>query len=375
MILKPDCKHFPGDRPCIFNKRDGLMCDNCPNYSPVKFKILIIKLDAVGDVLRTTVILPAIKRKYPDSHVTWLTKKPAADIFKNLPAVDRVLLFEDVNTTAVLSVEKFDLCLHPDASPASAPLFMLANAAEKKGFGLNDKGKVMPINKEAVEWFEMGAFDQLKKKNIKTYQQIIHEILVLDYKKDEIQINLSNDEIDFKNEFSQKHNLGKYDFVLGLNTGAGSRWQFKQWRLDGYVELIGKIKKNYNAAVLLYGGPQEVERNLMLSSRFPDIIDTGTNNTLRKFFALVDLSDIMITGDTMALHAAAALKKQVLCLFGPTSFTEIEDYGRITKIYPEMDCLVCYKMRCDFKPNCMELITVDMVYNAFQNSLLKIGKK
>ncbi|MFH1195165.1 MAG: glycosyltransferase family 9 protein [bacterium] len=374
MILKSDCRHFPGDKPCIFNKRDGLMCDDCPNFSELNFKILIIKLDATGDVLRTTAILPALKRKYPDSHITWLTKKSSSDIFKNNDAVDRVLAVEDAVTNAILSVERFDLCIHPDASPTSAALFSLANAKTKKGFGLSERGKVIPFNNEAIEWFEMGAFDQLKKKNTKTYQQIIHEIIGLDYNRDEIQIFLSQDELNTKETFSQKHDLQKYDFVLGLNTGAGSRWQFKQWRLDGYIELIEKVKREFNAAVLLYGGPEEVERNLMLTSRFPDLIDTGTDNTLRQFFAKVDLCDIMITGDTLALHTAAALKKQIICLFGPTSSNEIEDYGRITKIFPEMDCLVCYKMRCDFSPNCMDLITVDMVFEALQNSLKQNGK-
>ena len=350
------------------------MCDDCPNYNPVSFKILIIKLDAMGDVLRTTAILPALKRKYPDSHVTWITKKAAADIFKNLNSVDRVLFIEDPLLNTVLSVERFDFCIHPDASPASAALFTLANAKVKRGFGLNEKGKVIPFNNEAVDWFEMGAFDQLKKRNTKTYQQIIHEIVGLDYYKDEIQINLSKEEFEQKNKLYEKYGLSKYDFVLGLNTGAGSRWQFKQWRLDGYIELIEKIKQNYNAAILLYGGSEEVERNLMLTTRFPDLIDTGTNNSLRQFFTRLDLADIIITGDTLALHTSAALKKHIICLFGPTSHTEIEDYGRITKIYPDMECLVCYKMRCDFSPNCMELISAEMVFAALKNSLKEIGK-
>ena len=51
MILKPDCSHFPGDRPCSFHKSTGVKCDSCPHYSPVRHKILVIKFDALGDVL------------------------------------------------------------------------------------------------------------------------------------------------------------------------------------------------------------------------------------------------------------------------------------------------------------------------------------
>jgi len=63
------------------------------------------------------------------------------------------------------------------------------------------------------------------------------------------------------------------------------------------------------------------------------------------------------------LHAATALKKNIICVFGPTSHNEIEDYGRIKKVIPEMDCLTCYKPVCDFVPNCMDLISSDDIYS------------
>ena len=52
MILKTDCRHFKGDRPCDPHKESGVKCNDCNYYQPISFKILIIKLDAVGDVLR-----------------------------------------------------------------------------------------------------------------------------------------------------------------------------------------------------------------------------------------------------------------------------------------------------------------------------------
>jgi len=62
-VLKIDCAYFKGDRPCKFYKEDGVKCDECNHYKPIKNKILIIKLDAIGDVLRTTSILTPFKEK------------------------------------------------------------------------------------------------------------------------------------------------------------------------------------------------------------------------------------------------------------------------------------------------------------------------
>jgi hypothetical protein len=94
MILKLDCKYFPGDRPCSYNKREGVKCDVCPYYETEQIRILIIKLEAVGDVLRTTCILHGLKEKYPKSEITWITRKGAAPLFENNKLVDRVLSYE-----------------------------------------------------------------------------------------------------------------------------------------------------------------------------------------------------------------------------------------------------------------------------------------
>ena len=363
MILKTDCRLFPGDRPCIPNKQEGIKCDNCNYYSPVEFKILIIKLDAAGDVLRTTSLLHALKEKYKTSHITWLTKRNSIALFKNNKLVDEVVEFESPALLARLQTEQFDLLIHPDASPTSCALASVVKAKDKRGYTLNAKGKVIPCNDDAVEWLEMGAFDEYKKKNKKSYQQILHEIAGVEYKKGEIIINLSQSELEFKNDFRLKNNLDQYKHLIGLNTGASMRWQLKQWRAEGYQELITKLNSQKDIGILLYGGPEEAGRNEQIKSLFPNVIDTGTSNSLREFFALLDLADIVITGDTLALHAATALKKNIICVFGPTSHNEIEDYGRIKKVIPEMDCLTCYKPVCDFVPNCMDLISSDDIYS------------
>lgn len=372
--LKSDCIHFPGDRPCEPHKKTGIICDDCNLYKPVKNKILIIKLDAIGDVLRTTSILPSLHSHYPDAFISWLTKENAKDLFKNNNLVNEILIYEKPFTSYYLNSVKFDLVINLDPSPVSSAIASSANSNNKIGFGLNELGKVQPFNAQAEEWFKMGAFDFLKKQNTKTYQQIIHEICSLKYNKSEIIINTNAEETEFAKNFFEKNDLGKFDFLIGINPGASERWEFKKWRREGYIELFEKINSEFNCGILLYGGNEESDLLNELSSVNKNIINTGSNNSLREFISLMTLPDIFITGDTLALHIATALKKEILCLFGPTSFNEIEDYGIIDKIYPDMDCLVCYKMKCDFKPNCMEMITSDMVYSRLKNKIKKLNK-
>lgn len=362
-MLKRDCKHFPGDRPCSFHKFTGIKCDDCPHYETISFKILIIKLDAVGDVLRTTCILPGLKEKYPQSHITWITRSSAKEIFYNNNLVDRLLEIEKNETNYFLSVEEFDLVINLDSSTISSAICSAVKGKEKLGYGLDEKGKVYPINKEAEEWFIMGAFDDEKKKNTRTYQSIILDIAKIKTNNFPIILNLDAKEKEFAEQFIHSHKIDKSKKIIGLNTGAGPRWKFKSWTLEGFENLIKMILEKTDFYIFLYGGPFEKERNEYLSKLNQSrVINTGTDNSLRQFFALMSLCDLLVTGDTLAMHTAAALGKKIIALFGPTSANEIEDYGLITKIQSDLDCLVCYKMDCDFDPNCMNSIKPETVF-------------
>src|SRR5262245_32230140 len=112
-VLKRDCRHVQWDRPCRPHKQRGKVCDTCDEYAPVRHRVLVVKLAATGDVLRTTAFLPAIHAAWPQARVTWVTAPAAADLFTGNPLVDEVLTTGDAVTTAKLGTEEFDVVLCP----------------------------------------------------------------------------------------------------------------------------------------------------------------------------------------------------------------------------------------------------------------------
>jgi len=347
------------------------MCDNCPHYEVALTRILIIKLDAVGDVLRSTAILHGLKERYAGSVVTWVTRQASVPLFENNRLVDRVLAYESTEAVLYCSVEDYDLVINLDAARESAVLATRVDGKEKLGYGLSSRGHIVPFNPEATEWLEMGAFDQKKKANRRSYQELMLEICRLQSRKRDIVLSMSGQELDFAKDFARKHSLTPTKTIVGMNTGASPRWQYKQWSLEGFEALIRMILQRTDWIVLLYGGPHEAERNKRLSCIDPiRVVDTGSSNTLRQFFALVTLSDVFLTGDTLALHAATALGKKIVAYFGPTSATEIDSYdGQIVKVQSDLDCLVCYKPRCDFDPNCMNSLTPARMFSVVQSAV------
>lgn len=361
------------DRPCTPHKIDGVHCQSCNYYDQVVGRLLIVKLDALGDVLRTTCILPALREKFPKARISWITAPASVPLLENIPSLDRVIP-AGMEAVAVLKTERFDIVFGLDTAPRSAALASLAKAVERKGFGVDPGGRVFPYNAEANDWFTMGLFDDVKKKNKRTYQDIIMEICDLKGLRQDIVVALTEKEKAHARRFAEEAGLrvggARPGRIIGVNTGSGSRWPMKQWPIGHTIELIGKLLAEGDARVLLFGGREEEERNrLIRESVGGGLIDTGCRNSLREFMALVDLCDLLVTGDTMALHVALGLGKKVVALFGPTSAAEIDVYGRGIKITPRMDCVCCYLRECDKKPTCMERISVDTVLRGVKELL------
>ena len=84
--IKTDCIYFKGDLPCAPHKKSGVHCPDCPSYQAIETRILIIKLGAIGDVIRTTPLLRKIRKEYPNCKITWLTQTPSilpAEVINN----------------------------------------------------------------------------------------------------------------------------------------------------------------------------------------------------------------------------------------------------------------------------------------------------
>jgi len=362
-VLKIDCTYFKGDRPCKFHKEDGIKCDECNNYKPIKNKILIIKLDAIGDVLRTTSILPPIRKKYPDAFITWCTKGNAAQLFNDNDFVDEIITFEE-DALFRINAEEYDIVINLDTSKISSSIAAAAKGKRKIGFVLNKKGYVEATSKAADKWLAMSAFDDLKKVNKQTHQEIMYEILDLDKTKIAKPIfNLSDTDLDKGNSLAKKWKLNNQHTTVGLNVGVGTKWPSKGWPAKRWEELIETLdSKKYQ--LLLLGGQDEKDLMEALCSKYKFLINTGYNNSLLEFAAIVNLCNMIITADTLALHIGTALNKKIIALFGPTSISEIDLFNRGIKVIAPDECKCYYNRYCSEEVSCMEKITTGMVMKA-----------
>lgn len=356
----PDCKHFTGYKPCLPNTQ---CYKECVDNDSTGTRILIVNLDAMGNVLVTTSLLPALKRKYRKSHVSWITLKNAYPLIQNNPYLDATYLWEP-ESWLILQQIRFDLVLSVDKSQRSGAFVMGLNAKEKLGFGMNERGQIVPLNKEAHENYILGLDDHLKfRVNQKTVQQLQCEQFRLKYRCDEYVLELTNEEEAFCRSYKEQVGIRHERLVVGFNTGCSELYPNKKMTIDQHVMLIDRLHAMEGVQLVLVGGPEDTQRNAEIVQRVDGkVISTPTTEGVRRGLCYENICDVIISGDSFGMHAAIALKKYVLVWFGVSCWTEIDLYGRGEKFIPHgLHCSPCWKRSCPYNLECIEMINLDAI--------------
>ena len=357
--LKTDCRHFRGDVPCKPHKQFSVHCveangTDCKYYDRSKYRILIIKLGAIGDVIRTTPLLQALKKSNPNARLTWLTLSP--EVLPDI--VDDKMEFSLRNIVTLRSMH-FNALYNLDKDREACALASQISGDLKKGFTLRD-GLPSPIDEDANHKFQTGVFDDVSKANTKSYQQEIFELAGL-------QFNGEPYVLDNFGSHGYRWNIRKKKKVVGLNTGCGDRWTSRLWDDKNWIALAKNLRK-HGFDVILLGGKQEHEKNRKIArlsgAKYPG------HFPLQQFINLVDQCDLVVTAVTMALHLAIGLGKQVVLFNNIFNKHEFELYGKGTILEPSRPCQCFYHPVCTNKEyRCMEYLSVKQVLEACRRLL------
>lgn len=351
------CKHFKGDVPCDFSKVAGLACDeDCMFFTPMDGRRLVIKLGALGDVVRTTPILHGLKEKFPKSEVWWLTKYPEV-----IPQqVDEILPF-NLESVLMLQATSFNATYNLDKDREACALAYNLNATEKYGFSLH-QGHPIGFSDAAEKKILTGIYDVVSKANTRSYQQEIFNICDLgEFNPEKHSYILPY----FKRRVRRICSHGREDkIVVGISTGCGDRWMTRRWRVAYWIGLCDSLK-NAGYEVMLLGGEKEDAFNQFLVKECPGVHYLGVRPILKFVREVLDLCDIVVTLVTATMHLALGLEKKVVVLNNIFNKNEFELYGRGKIVEPSRGCKCYYGKACKNREyQCMDSLHPDMVLDA-----------
>ena len=311
--------------------------------------ILVLKTGALGDVLRTTSILPGLIERYPGAQVTWVAAPGAVDLVRNHPLVteveplatssreDRERLTRKLRARAWGRVLSFDdeveMCaMASEIAPPTALPGVLSGAHL-------DASGARTYTADVGPWFDMGLLsrfgkedaDRRKRANRKSHPEIFAEMLGI--RMGETELPLPDESLRFAKGFFARHGLRRLGPVVGLNTGAGGRWEGKKLPVERACALAREIHARRGGAVefLVLGGPDERDRNRSIvegAGADIRIVDAGVDNALLDFSAIVGGLDLLVSSDSLAMHIGIARRVPIVAFFAPTSADEIHMYGR-----------------------------------------------
>lgn len=335
----------------------------------------MIHLEALGAVLRSTALLEPIRRKYPKSHITWVTAKPSDQLLKNNPFIDRVLV-TSAEDLLVLAALEFDVAFVIDKGLKSIGVLRQTKAREVFGFVSDPRsGAILPATTAARELWDIGLSDQKKFfENTKTENHLIAEALEVNYLRDDYQLVLTSAE-QVQSQDRRKQWAPQGELIIGLNTGCSTVIPYKKMSVEGHERLIKDLRETWPADVsfVLLGGPEDTLRNQQIAAR-TGAINSPSESGLRDGLISMAAADIVISGDSLGMHMAIALKKWVVAWFGPTCAHEIELYGRGVKVLSKAPCGPCWKRHCQKATMCYDLVDHRDILLGIQEGILWLQK-
>ena len=356
-----DCKSFPGVWACDILKAENYKsCEECNFYEPYSKRVLIIKLGAMGDVLRTIPLLKAIRKKYGENvSITWLVKEESFYLLKDFHDIDRVLTYS-LDNILRLKIEEFDVLFSLEIDAPGAAIASMIKSKECFGYFLDKDGHPSAFNKKAEYYLEKAWSDHLNRINRKTYQELMFEAAELAYTKEKYSIDVKDKK--YAEEFMQNNRITKNDKIIGINIGSAGRWPSKAWHEDSIIKLAKKLD-DMGYKIILLGGPEELDKTRRISNELKQagmtVIKNDQNNTINQFISIVNLCNIVITGDTLALHIAIGLNKKTIALFFCTPHWEIEGYDITNKIVSPL--FQDYFFTDEYKEDLVKSISVEDV--------------
>jgi lipopolysaccharide heptosyltransferase II len=154
----------------------------------------------------------------------------------------------------------------------------------------------------------------------------------------------------------------------------GARWRTKRWPAENFAELVRLIAADFPAArFAILGDAEDKSLGEIISRVLPErCLNLCGETTLPEMVEWLRLCDLMVTNDTGPMHAAAALGKPVIALFGPTEPRRTGPYGQLENVLRiELPCSPCFKGHCTYaKPNeCLHAISPAMVFERVRKRL------
>lgn len=345
-------------------------------------RVLVIKLQHLGDVLLTTPVFSKLKEQYPHLEIDVLIYQETKVVLEANPCVHEIhtidrtwkiqgklhQLRHEINLGKRLQARQYDLIINLTDRWRGAWLtrFLRPSYSVSQPYP-HRRGK-----------FWRKSFTHIyrvPRQNRHTVEKNLDAIRRLG-----VQINSSDKTLTFVSNSSATDKIR--DMLGGDRFGEKkiivihptSRWMFKAWHPQGFAKVIDHLYELGHRPVLISGpATMEIEYAQMIMKQVSSpVIDLSGRLSLQECGALIELADCFLGLDSVAMHIASAVNTPCVALFGPTIDKVWGPWMVRHKIITEqVNCRPCQLKGCGdgMVSECLQMIKPETVIESVVSML------
>lgn len=385
-----DIKHVTKSLEPIWRKYGFRENKQAGDLSDIK-KILVLRLDEIGDMVLTSAFIRELRRNFPQAAITLVVKPEVYNLVELCSCVDNIHTFEwqvtkrrteDRYETMIelcrkeLWAEQFDLCIIPryDHDMYHATLLAYLSGANIR---VAYTEQTTPLKAQRNKGFDLLMTDIVLGSGVRhEVERSLDVLRHLGCTVEDSSLTIWTDEQD--HHLASQALAGNKGLTIALSPGKEDN--VRAWPLHRYIEVATHLVRKYNANILILGSHAEAEAGSKLKGALPQhVMDFSGKTTLRQTAALLKKCHLYIGRDTGVMHMAAAVGTPVveICCharsadpnymysprrFGPWGVPSII-------LQPETPVAPCQKGCHYSEPHCILQITAEQVKTAVDSML------
>ena len=351
-------------------------------------RILVIRLDLIGDLVLSMTAVRTLKRSYPETAIDLLALPASAKVVIHDPDLDEIITYDPnvwrrpkallqaknwrnaYNLLRRLRVQHYDIAVSVFGSWAGI-IAALSGAKRCVGFGRESYPGLMTDNVPGRHWrpgdhkHELDYCLELAKAAGATIGPADRtpRLYVYPLAQQQLEQLLAQEGIDLEKPLIVCH--------VSSNNGQSKRWPIPYWAI-----LIDKLIRGQNAQVILTGSPDDKPLIVSVTRQMQEqAINLAGKTSLPQLVALLQQANLVISGDSGPMHIAAAVGTPLIAIHGPTDPALSGPVSpTATVLRSDIWCSPCYNAKdtadCRFfTTQCMKNILPSQVFKVVREKL------
>ena len=332
-------------------------------------RILIVRLDRIGDVVLSTPVIKAVRDAYPDSYIAMMVRPYARQIVEGNPYLNEVILYDkdgkhkgvsgNIRFIQELKSKKFDIAIVLHPTSRTHMVLRLALIPERVGY---DKKAGFLLTKKIPHTKQFGMKHEID------YTLDILKYIGVETRDRQLYMPINDASERKVSDILKENGVKDSDILIAINPGASCA--SKRWGVESFADVANGLVEKYGAKVAIISGNVDKQFGDALAALIAKgVINLSGKTSIGDVASILKRCKLFISNDSGPVHISCAVGTPVIAIFGRSDRgLSPRRWGPIGKrdvvMHKSAGCQICYAHNCRSGFKCLDSITPAEVLSA-----------